>query len=241
MLHSAAVIASRWWVVAAWLVAAQSWAGVTVPLEISVGPAGYWFTGALLDNRGAVPHFGLQLDIAAIIDKELIDQNFDRIPPKYRSLAKGVTEARIGPSIFIPSALIISPRIDALGGVGMYGVSWTPLGLTLLSTGQSSSREWNQTRGRFFLNASLLLTYLFIHSDLPQVPTTHFLRPGVQLEATILLNVTKTFLISLNGGAQAYLPQHLGDFGFGPFNESVVFAFFASLKFHQRVPYDIAL
>ncbi len=216
-------------------------AGITVPLEISVGPAGYWFVGPLLDNRGAVPHFGLQFDIAAIIDKELIQANFERIPPKYRAMASGVSEARIGPSIFIPSALIISPRVDALGGVGMYGISWTPFGLTLVSTDKSDKNDWNQKRGRFFLNAELLLTYLFIHSDLPQVPVTHFLRPGVQLEATLLFTISKNFLISLNFGAQAYIPQKLGSFGFGAFNESLIFSFFSSLKFHGRTPYNINL
>ena len=195
------------------LAAASAQAGVTVPVDVGVGPAGYWFAGRLFENRGWIPHFGLQINVHAIIDQDVIQANWGRIPDKYKRMAAGVTEARIGPSIFIPSALIISPKLDALNGVGVYGATWSPLGLTLVSTGQKSAREWNQSRGRFFLDADLLLTYLFIHSDFPEViPTTHFLRPGVQLKVELLLAVTKSFLVSIGGGAQAYIPQRLGSF-----------------------------
>lgn len=215
--------------------------GVQVPVDVGFGPAGYWFPGPLLDNRGAVPHFALVFDVAAIIDKATIEQNWDRIPQKYRGMAAGVTEARIGPSIFIPSALYISPKVDALNGTGLYGVSWTPIGLTLVSTGRKDPRDWNKSRGRFSLDAHLLLTYLFIYSDWPGVPTTHFLRPGVQLRAAFQVEVTPRFLISLGGGGQAYVPQVMGGFGFGPFNESICFTAFTFLKFHVRFPYEVKL
>jgi len=220
--------------------AAQA-AKVTVPADVGVGPAGYWFSGPLLDNRGAIPHFALRFNLYAVIDQDTIQANRDRIPPKYRAMAKDVTELHVGPSIFIPSALYISPKVDALNGVGMFGVSWTPIGLMLLRTGGGSARDWNRKGGRFYLDAHLLLTYLYIYSDFTAIPPTHFIRPGVELTATLELDVSKNVLVSLGGGAQAYVPQKLGELGLGGLDESVVFAWFAFLKVHFRFPYEATL
>lgn len=220
------------------------WAGVQVPADLGLGPAGFWFFGPLTDNRGAVPHFALSFNLHAVIDQDWVRANQHVIPPKYRRLAEGVTEVRVGPSIFIPSTLYVSPPLDALGSVGLFGATWEPLGLTLLRTGQASSREWNRSRGRLIVDTSLLLTYLFIFNtaDLASVPATHFLRPGLQLKATMLITVTERFLISLGGGAQVYVPQRLGAFlEVGPLQEAVWLSAFAFLKFHARFPYEVSL
>jgi hypothetical protein len=227
--------------IAALLWAVPSGAGVKVPADVGFGPAGSWFYGPLLENRGAVPHFGLMINVHAVIDQAWVEENRGSIPPKYQKMADGISEVRIGPSIFIPSTLYISPKLDALGGVGMYGVTWTPIGLTLISTGQRSARDWNKSRGRFSLDAHLLLTYLFIHSDLAGIPTTHFLRPGLELKATIQLSATERFLISFGGGAQVYVPQALGSFGWNPIGQSIWLSWFAFLKFHVRFPYEVNL
>ncbi|MBL9038889.1 MAG: hypothetical protein JNG84_10265 [Archangium sp.] len=222
--------------------ASAATAGVQVPVDVGVGPAGYWFYGRLLENRGGVPHFGLTLNVHAVIDKAFIEANRDRIPAKYRGLAAGITEARIGPSIFIPETLIISPKVDGLGGTGMFGVMWAPLGLTLVSTGQGSERDWNQKRGRLTVDANVLLTYLFVYSDFPIIPTTHFFRPGIELKTELTFNLTRTALLSLGGGAQLYLPQRLGDWlSFGPIGDAMWLSFFAFAKFHVRFPYDVNL
>jgi hypothetical protein len=230
------------------LVSASAFAGkVTVPADFGIGPEAFWFYGPLLENRGAVPHFALSFNLHAIIDKDWINENRDRIPSKYRGQADRITELKIGPSIFIPSTLYISPSIDSLNGVGLFGLTWKPLGLTLVSTGQKSERSWNQSRGRFNLDANLLLTYLYISSnvrgvELAGIPSTHFLRPGVELQTTLLLNVSRTFLVSIGGGAQAYIPQRLGAFfDVVPIERTVWLSFFAFLKFHVRFPYDVDL
>jgi hypothetical protein len=219
-------------------------AGVTVPADLGIGPEGVWFFGPLTDNRGAVPHFALSFNLHAVIDKEWIEANQHVIPQQYKRMASGIEELRIGASIFIPSRLYISPPIDALGGTGMFGATWSPLGLTLLSTGQKSSRDWNKSRGRFILDTHLLLTYLFVFNTLGRqdVPTTHFLRPGLELKATILIAATERFLVSLGGGAQVYVPQRLGTFiEFVPLNEAMWLSAFAFLKFHFRFPYEVSL
>jgi hypothetical protein len=224
------------------LVSLVSHAGVTVPADVGIGPEALWFPGPLLDNRGALPHFALAFNLYAVIDKYTVQQNMDKIPPKYRGLAAGVTEAHIGPSIFIPDTIIISPKLDELGGVGMYGLTWKPVGLTLASTPPPDPREWQKTRGRYFIDANLLLTYLFIYSGFPDIPPTHFLRPGLEFKLTLLVNLTDTVLLSFGGGAQVYVPQALGSFlDVGPLEQSVWLAGFAFLKLHVRFPYEVAL
>lgn len=219
---------------------------VTVPADFGIGPEAVWFYGPLLDNRGAVPHFALAFNLYAIIDKDWINENRDRIPSNYRGQADKITELKIGPSIFIPSTLFISPSIDALNGVGLFGATWKPLGLTLISTGQKSERSWNQSRGRFTLEGNLLLTAMYLYSningvELAGIPKTFFLRPGVELQTTLLLNVTRTFLISIGGGAQAYIPQRLGAFfDVVPIDRTIWLSWFAVLKFHVRFPYEVA-
>jgi len=225
-------------------IAGTAWAGkVQVPADLGIGPAGYWFFGPLTLNRGAVPHFALAFDLAAIIDRDWLDQHRDQVPPQYRSSADKVSELRIGPSIFIPSALYISPPIDALGSVGMFGATWTPIGLTLVNTGQNSVRDWNRSRGRVRIDGNLLLTYLFVFNTAGYaIPTTHFLRPGVELRTSILINVTSSFILGLGGGAQLYIPQRMGTFiELGPINEAMWVSAFAFLQFHFRFPYEVSL
>ncbi len=233
----------RLWALLA-LLALPASAGVTVPADLGIGPEGFWFFGPLTDNRGAVPHFALSFNLHAVIDQEWIQANQHVIPAQYKRMAAGVSEVRIGASIFIPSRLYISPPIDALGGTGVFGATWSPLGLTLVNTGQKSSRDWNKSRGRFTIDTHLLLTYLYVFNTLgfQNVPSTHFLRPGLELKATILLSVTEKFLISLGGGAQVYVPQRLGAFlEFGPLSEAMWLSAFAFLKFHFRFPYEVSL
>ena len=75
-------------------------AGVKVPGDLGIGPAGYWFVGPLMANRGAVPHFGLVFDLQAIIDRDWIQDNQASIPDKYKGMADKVNELKIGASIF---------------------------------------------------------------------------------------------------------------------------------------------
>ncbi len=233
--------------VASFLASSALAAKVTVPADVGIGPEGYWFYGPLLENRGGVPHFALGIDVYAVIDQDWLRENASRIPNKYKSQAAKITELKIGPSLFIPSTLYISPSIDALNGVGLFGATWKPLGLTLVSTGQKSERSWNQSRGRFNLEANLLLTYFYVYSNLrgqafAGIPGTHFLRPGAELKTTLTVNLTRTVLLSFGGGAQAYVPQRLGTvFEFGPFDQSICLAFFTFLKLHVRFPYDVDL
>jgi hypothetical protein len=228
--------------VAALTATAVSAQTVRVPADVSVGPAAYWFYGALLNDRGAVPHFALAFDLYAIVDQEQIQKNQDRIPANYRNAAAKMDEVRIGPSIFIPNTVYVSPKIDALGQNGLFGLTWRPLALILLSSAKKSDKTaWRKPRGRAEVDAGLILTTLFLYGDDPRWPFTFFLRPGLDLKISLEAYVTQSFHVSLNFGVQAYVPQQLGSFGFGPLDESISFAGFANLKFHYRFPYDAKL
>ncbi len=216
-------------------------ARLKVPVDVGIGPAAYWFFGPLTDNRWPMPHFGLKLNVYGVIDEEMIDANRRSIPPKYQKMAQGVTEVRISPSFLIPDSLIISPKISSpnFGGTGMYGATWRPLSLGFPLAGRNKPGSFNKSRGRLDLRLGLLVTYAFIYSDL--LPTTHFIRPGLDLTLELELVASQSFLISLGYAQQAYVPQKLGELGFGPFDQSICLVGQGFLKFHFRFPYEVSI
>lgn len=199
---------------------------VTVPVDVGVGPAGLLITGPVFRDQPV--HGALKLSVAAVLDKEFIRKNQKRIPSKYRAMAKGVHEVRISPSIFIPDELIISPPVR---GTGLYGITFRPVGLGVpLFSGPVSLN----------LGAGLLLTYAFLHSDV--LPTTHFLRPGVDLKAELEFKLSKSFLISVGWSSGFYVPQKLGTFlEVVPIDEGIWHVGQGFLKFHFRFPYKVKL
>jgi len=234
------VRSSFWqWPLLAVLSASPAFAATaTVPIDIGVGPAAYWFFGPLTDNRGAMPHFGLKINLLAVIDQETIKANRDRIPANYRKMAEKMTEVRISPSIFIPESFIISPKVDALGGTGVYGVTWRPLGVGIPLLGGAKPGSWQKSSTSIDLKAGLLITYAFIYSDF--LPTTHFIRPGLDLCLEIEAMASKSFGISFGWASQIYIPQKLGEFGINvrPLEESIFHVGQAFLKLHFRTPYE---
>jgi hypothetical protein len=196
---------------------------VTVPVDVGVGPAAYFITGPLQDDQ--LVHLGLELDVEAVIDREWVRENPNAIPRRYRKMAKDITEVRISPSIFIPDALFISPK---LRNTGMFGATWRPLAL---------AQPIGSGAVRLRLGAGLLLTYAFIYSDLATLPTTHFLRPGADLMAEVELKVTDSFLVSFGWASGFYIPQKLGSLGFGALEESIWHVGQGFLQLHFRFPY----
>jgi hypothetical protein len=214
--------------------------GFEVPVDVGIGPAGYVFWGPVADDRlpsPLVPHSGVKLNVKAIIDQQLIARNKNRIPRQYQKYAAGVTEVRVSPSIFIPDALIISPAVAELGNTGLYGITWRPFSLGVpLSSGKSSSIATGP-KGRAGLSAGLLLTYMFMHSD--ALPTTHFVRPGIDLALDLELMFTPRFGIGLGYAHQFYIPQELGGFGVGNPGAWIFHASQVYLQLHFRFPYRV--
>jgi hypothetical protein len=200
-------------------------ATVAVPIDVGVGPVAYTLTGPVADDQAW--HFGLKLALAAVLDRETIKRNERRIPPRYRKLAQGVDEARISPSVLIPDAILLSPKVRH---TGIYGATWRPFGVGM-----------PLTKGpvRLSVGAGLLLTYAFLHSD--RLPSTHFLRPGVDIGAQVEIAFSRAFLTSFGWSSGFYIPQALGEFGLAPTREAMWHFGHAFLRFHVRFPYRARL
>jgi hypothetical protein len=230
-------VVRRAWLVAALVLglstAAAARTPVTVPVDVGVGPAVYNITGRVADDQPL--HLGLRLSVQAIIDQATIRQHQDRIPPRMRARALRVKEVRISPSILIPDALIISPPAH---NTALYGVTWRPVGLNVpLADGEVVSLR---------LQAGLLLTYAFVTSSKPELPDTHFLRPGVDLGGELEIFPSPLFGVSAGWSSGLYLPQVLGRFGVSPTAadgpRATLWHFGqAFLKVHVRFPYSTRL
>ncbi|MFZ5470935.1 MAG: hypothetical protein ACOZIN_16025 [Myxococcota bacterium] len=211
-------------------------ARVRVPVDVGVGPAAYYFFGPVADERWPVPHFGLKLNVEAVIDQNVIRENRRAIPPKYLKQAEKITELRVSPSLFIPDALILSPQTPYTGGTGIYGITWRPLALTVPLFGRKPAGSWKKSRGALDFEAGLLLTYAFLHSE--TLPTTHFLRPGIDLTLELELAASDSFLVSMGWASQLYVPQQLGSFDVGQWNTGIFHVGQAFLQLHVRFPYE---
>lgn len=210
---------------------------IEVPVDFGIGPAADFFFGPVMDDQ--LVHTALKLDLFAVIDAELIRKNQNRIPPKYRKYAKGVTEARIhrpGPTILLPDSIIISPKVayspNFGGSTGIYGATWKPIGV---------GARFGGPGGGLNLGIGALLTYAFIHSDAPTIPTTHFIRPGLEAKAELDVLFGKSFGLSFGWASGFYIPQQLGSFGLGPLNRSIWHVGQGFVLLHFRFPYKTAI
>lgn len=214
---------------------------MTVPIDIGLGPVLMLPNPALFVQQPAFT--GLELSLAAIIDQQLIRKYKRKIPRQYRRMALSLKEFKYRPwyVALVPERLILSPALSAQGisgtgllSTGMYGAVWRPLGFgrTLFSSGQT----------RFSLNLGLDLAYIFIHSA-DMTSTTHFLRPGLNLEAVLRVPVTKSFLFSMGWSSDIFIPQPLGEapWVFWPLDQSLWHLGGPFIKLHFRVPYTVQL
>jgi hypothetical protein len=210
----------------------------TVPVDVGVGPAFYHGSGALFrGSSGAqvLGHYGLKVSLAAIISQEMIKANLHRVPKRYRGMASRMKGLRYRPSIFIPDALIISPKVQ---GTGMYGVTWRPIGINV---------PLYQGPANVSLGAGALLTAAFIHSDVMTVDSMFFLRPGLDLGAQVEIPFTDNFLMSFGWNWQVYIPQIVGGnflettFSGPGLDNAVWNVAQAFIKFHVRFPYTANL
>ncbi|WIG92850.1 hypothetical protein [Myxococcus sp. SDU36] len=199
---------------------------VTVPVDVGVGPAAFAFFGPVFDDQPI--HTGLKLSVEAVLDKEWLKKNQRRVPPRYRKYAKSLDEVRISPSILIPDALIISPK---LRDTGMYGATWKPLSLGVPLTSSPA---------RLSLGAGLLLTYVYMHSD--TLPDTHFVRPGAEVGIDLELPLSKSFLLGVGWESAFYVPQELGGLGLPErLSEGIFHVGQVYLQLHFRFPYTVRL
>jgi hypothetical protein len=201
---------------------------VTAPVDIAVGPAAFLFFGPVFADQPI--HTGLKINVEAVLDREWLRKNQALIPRQYRGTALKSGEIRFAPAVtaLIPDSLIISPKYK---NTGLYGATWKPLGFGL---------ALSPSPVRFSLDAGLLLTYAYLHSD--TLENTHFLRPGLQLGADLEFQLSKGFLLSIGWASALYVPQRLGGFlDVGPLDASIFHVGQAYLLFHFRVPVSTRL
>lgn len=210
--------------------AAVAQRSVTAPVDVGIGPAGFFFFGPVFRDQPL--HTGLKINVEAVLDKEWLRKNQALIPRKYRKQALKSDEIRFSPAVLalIPESLILSPKYR---NTGIYGATWKPVGIGL---------PLSSSPVRFSVDAGLLLTYAYVYSDLETIGTTHFLRPGLKLGADLEFQLSESFLISLGWDSQLYIPQRLGTFTeTKPLDESIFHVGQAYLMFHFRFPYTTRL
>lgn len=201
---------------------------VTLPVNVGIGPAAFTLTGPVADDQFFHP--GLRIDVFAVISPELIRQNINRVPKKYRKQALGIkSELRYSPLWYLPESLILAP---AFNNTGIFGVNFNPLSLSIPLSESP----------RLSLSAGLLLSYAYIASDTLPSPT-HFLRPGLGLKAEAEFPLSKSFLVSLGWQSSLYPPQEVGGaiLEWGELDTSIWHIGQAFLLFHFRFPYTTTL
>jgi len=202
----------------------------TVPVDFGIGPAFHWISGPIQDDRA--PHYGIKLSLAAIIDKQTLQENKGRIPKKYRGMVSKLGEVRYTPTIFIPDTIFISPPTRD-ESTAMYGASWRPFGLgfPLIKS------------PRLRIGADIDLTYAYIDGEESGLGVTHFLRPGIAIGADLEIPLSKSFLISFGWSSGVYIPQEVGGpiFAIGDLEDSIWHIGQAFVQLHFRFPYTVAL
>ncbi len=204
---------------------------VTIPLDVGVGPALNHFFGPIGDDQ--MFHYGIKLDVAAIINKQVIEQNLDKVPSKYRNMAKKIDEMKIYPLWWLPDSLIISPKVE---NTAMYGITFRPLhlGMNLFRAGPVN----------LSVSAGAVLTYAYISNDKwVNGDSMHFLRPGADARAELGIMFSQNVGISLGWSSAFYVPQAVDQKDSGMFDvpgieNSIWHNGQAFLLFHYRFPYS---
>lgn len=207
---------------------------ITVPLDIGVGPAFNHFFGPVGDDQ--MFHYGIKLDVAAVINQQVIRDNLDKIPKKYRKMASNINELKYYPLWWLPDSLIISPKVE---NTGMYGITFRPihLGIDLFSVGSLG----------LSVSVGAILTYAYIMSDKwVNSDSMHFLRPGADVRAELSMMFTDSVGISLGWASAFYVPQSVDqkDSSFWDvpgIDNSLWHNGQAFLMFHYRFPYSTTL
>ena len=215
--------------------AAEAAEPVEIPINVGLGPAFFFGSGAIEDEQA--PHFGVQLDIGAIIDRRTLRKHRRKIPKKFRKAVAQSDEIKIS-KIYIPDHLVLSPRTK---NTAIFGGSFKPISLAMPLV---------KSPVRLSVSAGLLLTYLFIdtefddeedarESEMPE-GTTHFLRPGLDLKAELTVPLSETLLLSAGWSSALYIPQELGGdvFEAGDDLDNALFHMGrAFVVLHFRIPY----
>ena len=203
-------------------------ARIKVPIDVAAGPEFFNLPGFVGDDQSF--HYGINLSLNAIIDKNLIKKNKKKIPKKYYRYIKNIDELRFSPSILIPRSIYISPKTK---NTSLYGVSWVPIGTDIV---------FIKKPFRVSLDFGTLITYLYVDSTVFPSPI-HFLRPGIESKLNFEFPVSRKLLLSTGAAFQAYIPQGINQGFFSAGSEKTRIWNAARLYFliHYRFGYTLNL
>jgi hypothetical protein len=178
---------------------------VAVPIEIAAGPILLLPSPPAFGEQPA--HFGLQLEAAAIVDRELLRRHRNQIPSWARNAVGNVNEVRVRPwwLSLVPQTFILSPQVVT---TGMYGAIWRPYGIGINLV--------DKPEFRVGANADLDLVALLVHSaslgggTAAKQSFTFVLRPGIRVAVAAEYPLSKEFLVSGGWSSDVFVPQVLG-------------------------------
>jgi len=160
---------------------------IDVPINIGVGPAFFWIPGVM----GKELHPGAKLDLYAVITPQMLQENENKIPKKYKKYVNMNEEMHMTPfwMTIIPKYLIINPQAENY----IYGGLWSILGISNTFFKSKSIK----LEGELILPT---ISYLYTTAPKNDPNTQHLFGIGAmaRLENTIKFN--KKFLASLAYG-----------------------------------------
>jgi hypothetical protein len=228
-------------------------AGATeIPVNIGVGPAAY-YVPEKLQEEDPEPFYGLKLHIKAVIDKELIKKHKNKIPAQYQKSLEKVDEIRVG-YLLIPESIMLGTRRKE-HGPEFFGATWRPIGLNI---------PVKMGPARLAIGTGLLITYAFVNTGNYKIvdnakeleegtarepeyrdQVTHFLRPGMDLNADFEVKFTESFLMSMGWSSAYYIPQKIGGgigtLGADDLERSLWRIHQAYVMAHYRIPVTVRL
>lgn len=177
-----------------------------IPINVGVGPSLFSIPDSIQIAQ-VKPFFGFNLKIKAIIDKETIEKNKAKIPPKFRSAVEKTNEVRIG-YLYIPANIMIAPGDDG-EQPSIYGATWKPISIDLpVKLGPATLSFGTELVVTYAMITAAVASSENTESKLERT-TTHFIRPGLSLNAELDYPLSKAFVFSLGATSSYYIPQKL--------------------------------
>lgn len=198
---------------------------VSAALDVGVGGKALLIYGAPPQVRRV--HSGATASARVVVDPKSLRETTDALPWPWSSLAGRKTKkVHWNPVPWLPESIILSP---GFGDGSALGMSWRVAQMQV-DTGD---------RFKVGFTSGARLTWLsFFGGD---VPTTHFLRPGIDLGAWVELPLSERWFLDVGYSSQLYVPQAWGSppWEIGPQEDWLWHLGEVSLTFHRRRPRTI--
>ncbi len=184
------------------LASARATEAISITGDAGLGPEWLHFNGPLGEARGS--YTAAAFDLYGILEAKQLKALKKRVPRKYRGMVPK-DELRVGPSIFIPDQVILAPSKE--GGAQAWGMGWTPLAVNV--------PIFKTPRVRLDASVAAAAALVAIEGGETFEGWMVFARPGLQGKVELEVPLAKFLVLSGGYDARVYVPQGLGDGGFG--------------------------